>query len=347
MNTDEPDSKDYSNHSSSNYERKKNLQNSNRKPYMGSGGGNCSSGGGGGGTYRGGNPNVGLNSHHSNSNAVSMNNNASVPPPNQNIRKGPLIHHPISESSGNSHIYSSGAGHHHTERNTPPPVYNQRVNSTQNSKCDNTTHTHTHTHFSVNFRSCLPAHAFQIVSHLNAQVHPHHKWIIPKSGQSTTISPWLRHCQRSAMYTITLIEPERLAQNRWTYVEMLAIEILPVPTRPSRIIRRTVSFQVINNIIHKITISSNNNSRKFKLARRMSVVSMVGCCLSFILPMFERILINQCEFPQYDCGPCRYGKRISNESNGHSTEYWTQSGQSTNTKRSNYTIYHCQSYTFS
>lgn len=136
MNTDEPDSKDYSNHSSSNYERKKNLQNSNRKPYMGSGGG-------GGSTYRGGNPNVGLNSHHSNSNAVSMNNNASIgqsnvgtsvpppqsqqPPPNQNMRKGPLIHHPMSESSG--HIYSSGAGHHH--ENTPP--YNQRVNSTQNS----------------------------------------------------------------------------------------------------------------------------------------------------------------------------------------------------------------------
>lgn len=122
--TDEPDSKDYSNHSSSNYERKKNIQNSNRKPYAG--------GGGGGGSYRG-NPNIGLNSH-SNSNSASINHSigqSNISGPNHGMRKGPLIHHPIPESSGNSHIYTSGAGHHHAE-NTPPP-YN-RANSTHNSK---------------------------------------------------------------------------------------------------------------------------------------------------------------------------------------------------------------------
>lgn len=135
-NTDEPDSKEFSNHSSTNYERKKNLQNSNRKPYVGSGGG--------GGPYRP-NPNVGINSH--NSNSLSINNPAAsggggsgggggggqsnMSAPNPGIRKGPLIHHPIPESSGNSHIFTSGAGHHHNENTTP--AYN-RSNSTQNSK---------------------------------------------------------------------------------------------------------------------------------------------------------------------------------------------------------------------
>lgn len=130
-NTDEPDSKDFSNHSSTSYERKKNIQNSNRKPYVGGGGGGGGSGGGGGGPYRP-NANVGLNSH--NSNSLSINNQPlgqPSAPNNPGIRKGPLIHHPIPESSGNTHIFTSGAGHHHAE-NTPP-TYN-RANSTQNSK---------------------------------------------------------------------------------------------------------------------------------------------------------------------------------------------------------------------
>lgn len=117
-NTDEPDSKDFSNHSSTNYERKKNLQNTNRKPYIG----------GSGATYRA-NANVGINSH--NSNSLPLNNPNASMPNNPGIRKGPLIHHPIPESSGNSHMYTSGAAHHHAE-NTPPS-YN-RV--THNSKCD-------------------------------------------------------------------------------------------------------------------------------------------------------------------------------------------------------------------
>ncbi|XP_031619670.1 protein encore isoform X2 [Contarinia nasturtii] len=124
-NTDEPDSKEFSNHSSTNYERKKNLQNSNRKPYVGSGGG-------GGGPYRP-NPNVGINNH--NSNSLSINNPAGgqtnmSATNNPGIRKGPLIHHTIPESSGNTHIFTSGAGHHHNENMTP--AYN-RSNSTQNS----------------------------------------------------------------------------------------------------------------------------------------------------------------------------------------------------------------------
>lgn len=121
-NTDEPDSKEFSNHSSTNYERKKNIQNSNRKPYLG----------GGGGAYRS-NTNVGLNNH--NSNSLPINNplgQTNLSAPNSGLRKGPLIHHSIPESSGNSHNYTSGAGHHHAE-NTPP-AYN-RANSTQNSKC--------------------------------------------------------------------------------------------------------------------------------------------------------------------------------------------------------------------
>lgn len=56
---------------------------------------------------------------------------SNVSAPSAGMRKGPLMHHPIPEASGNSHIYSSGAGHHHNE-NTPP-AYN-RVNSSQNSK---------------------------------------------------------------------------------------------------------------------------------------------------------------------------------------------------------------------
>lgn len=126
--TDEPDSKDYSNHSSSNYERKKNMQNSSRKPYMGGGGSGVA--GGGGNTHRGGNPNIG-GGHHNNSNPIPVNSNTSSAQ-NPSIRKGPLIHHPVSESSGNSHVYSSGAIHHHTEH-SPPHAYN-RVISTPNSK---------------------------------------------------------------------------------------------------------------------------------------------------------------------------------------------------------------------
>lgn len=128
-NTDEPDSKDFSNHSSTSYERKKN-QNSNRKPYVGSGGGG-SGGGSSGGPYRP-NTNVGLNSH--NTNSLSINNQPlsqpSVPNNPGISRKGPLIHHFIPESSGSTHIFTSGAGHHHTE-NTPL-AYNH-TNSTQNS----------------------------------------------------------------------------------------------------------------------------------------------------------------------------------------------------------------------
>lgn len=119
-NTDEPDSKEFSNHSSTNYERKKNIQNTNRKPYVG---------GGGGGGYRG---NVGMNNHNSLplNNPVSQTNVSAAP--NSGIRKGPLIHHPsIPEGGSSHHNYTSGAGHHHAD-NTPP-AYN-RANSTQNSK---------------------------------------------------------------------------------------------------------------------------------------------------------------------------------------------------------------------
>lgn len=165
-NTDEPDSKDFSNHSSSNYERKKNIQNSNRKPFTG----------GGSGSYRG-NPNAGLNSH-SNSNSISINNSAgqsNISASNPGLRKGPLIHHPIPESSGNSHIYTSGAGHHHAE-NTPP-AYN-RSNSTQNSKPIRSIAIVIHQIIFDAFCSSLSL----------KKVHPHHKLNIPKRGQLITIN---------------------------------------------------------------------------------------------------------------------------------------------------------------
>lgn len=109
--------KEYSNHSSGNYERKKNQQNPNRKPS---------------GAYR---PNVGINSQNS-ANSLSATNNhqslqSSTSTPNASIRKGPLIHQ-IAESSGHNHIYTSGAGHHHNE-NTQFTYH--RANSSQiNSK---------------------------------------------------------------------------------------------------------------------------------------------------------------------------------------------------------------------
>lgn len=119
------------------------------------------------------------------------------------------------------------------------------------------------------------------------KVRLHHKWIILISGQSATISHWLRHCQRSAMYIVILIETVPHAQNHWIYAGMLAIEILQVQIRLKVIIHRIASSQVISNIIHKITINNN----KFKPAHRMSVVSMVHYSIVFPTVINSTILI--------------------------------------------------------
>lgn len=109
--SDEPDSKDYSNHSSATtYERKKHPPNPNRKHYANSGGG----GGGAGGPYRA-SMNPALNNHSNSNSSVTANNSSSNNSNNNNnnqtstlgggaptvgIRKGPLIHQPASEANG-------------------------------------------------------------------------------------------------------------------------------------------------------------------------------------------------------------------------------------------------------
>lgn len=101
--SDEPDSKDYSNHSSTAYERKKHPPNPNRKHYTSSG------------PYRG-SMNPALNNHSNSNSSVTPNNSSSNNNNNNNninqtsslagnatsvgIRKGPLIHQPAAESNG-------------------------------------------------------------------------------------------------------------------------------------------------------------------------------------------------------------------------------------------------------
>lgn len=89
INNDEPDtSKDYSNHSSGNYERKKNPQNPNRKHF------------GSGTSYRG-NTNSALNNHNSLAgNSINQTNSLSANTTNIGMRKVPLIHQNVSESNG-------------------------------------------------------------------------------------------------------------------------------------------------------------------------------------------------------------------------------------------------------
>lgn len=150
-NIDDTDTKDNSNHSNvtTAYERKKNPQNPNRKPFLGN-------------SYRA-NNNNNTNVHH-NSNA-STNNQTTIhssssalhagirkamnrledditkriddgnkKPENDGNKKIGLQRHQTmaAESGGNNHMYSSGAGHHHSDTNSTPPTYD-RANSSQNS----------------------------------------------------------------------------------------------------------------------------------------------------------------------------------------------------------------------
>lgn len=150
-NIDNTEPKDNSNHSNatSAYERKKNPQNPNRKPFMGN-------------SYRA-NNNNNTNVHH-NSNA-STNNQTTIhssssalhagirkamnrledditkriddgnkKAENDGNKKIGLQRHQsmAADAGGNNHMYSSGAGHHHTDTNSTPPTYD-RANSSQNS----------------------------------------------------------------------------------------------------------------------------------------------------------------------------------------------------------------------
>lgn len=145
--------KEYSNHSSGNYERKKNQQNVNRKP----------------GVYR---PNIGINSH----NALSANSHQQTvqsSTANTSIRKGPLIHQTIAESSGHNHIYTSGAGHHHSENTSSS--YNRGNSSQINSKFIS---------FANNKTAFLDK--FQLVKFY--QVHLQHMPSIQRRGQLITIN---------------------------------------------------------------------------------------------------------------------------------------------------------------
>lgn len=153
-NIDDMESKDNSNHSNATtaYERKKNPQNPNRKPFLGN-------------SYRANNNNNNNNTNvHHNINA-STNNQTTIHSSSSALHAGirkamnrledditkriddgnkkaetdgnkkiGLQRHQsmVTESGGNNHMYSSGAGHHHLDTNSTPPTYD-RANSSHNS----------------------------------------------------------------------------------------------------------------------------------------------------------------------------------------------------------------------